>query len=561
MRNPISLENEDFGGLPQVGEVFDEKYRLEGILGVGGMGIVFAATHLRLEEKVALKLLLPQWASEPDIVERFMREGRASIKIRSEHVVRVLDVGIVLSQPYLVLEHLAGRDLEAILKQDGPFLIEAAVDCVLQACEALAEAHVAGIIHRDLKPANLFLTHRADGSPCLKVLDFGISKVLGAPQRLSGFHAHETLPNTVMGSPPYMAPEQLQSSRDADERSDIWSIGAILYELVVGKPPFDAETITELCARVLRDPPPPVTLARGEVHPELEAAILRCLEKDPDQRFANVAELARAFAGFGTASAIASAERISRIVDGGIESSGASLGRLSPTDSPSTRARLKHPSTKPSAAAILESIPPTPLRSSLPSYLLMCAGFLFVGGGIGWMYVHQVVAVNQAESRRPAAELPPALPSASAAFIAPGLASAAAPEAVQSLTTTSAVARTTAVSADAGTASAVVAAAVPSTVIAPAPPKPIESVPVGPAPLAPVATAPAAVAPVAAVRHVRRTRPASTAPPRSAGAPAVDDDDPYALDPTIPAVPLRPAVAPPAPAAPTDTNELFEGRK
>ena len=342
------------------------------------MGIVFAATHLRLDEKVALKLLLPQWAEDAAIVERFMREGRASIKIRSEHVVRVLDVGMVAEQPYLVLEYLAGKDLDALVKAEGALPIPGSIDCILQACEALAEAHMAGIIHRDLKPANLFLTHRADGSPSIKVLDFGISKILTTSQRLSGFHGvqdqQQTMPNTVMGSPPYMSPEQLESSRDADERSDIWSIGAITYELIVGKPPFEADTITALCARVLRDPPPPVSLARGEVHPDLEAAILRCLEKQPENRFATVAELARAFAPFGTASSVASAERISRIIDGGNEPSGAAHVRVSPVDAVGSRFNGGFVSPpKPSAAAILESVPPTPLRSALPGATPPCA--------------------------------------------------------------------------------------------------------------------------------------------------------------------------------------------
>ena len=159
-------------GLPKRGEVFDGKYRVEGVLGVGGMGVVFAARHLRLDERVAIKILLPQWATDPAIVSRFMQEGRSSLKVKSEHVVRVLDDGIIDGRPYLVLEYLDGKDFDAIVAEDGPMPIASAVALLLQACEALAEAHVAGVIHRDLKPANLFLTHRADGSPCVKVLDF-----------------------------------------------------------------------------------------------------------------------------------------------------------------------------------------------------------------------------------------------------------------------------------------------------------------------------------------------------------------------------------------------------
>jgi serine/threonine-protein kinase len=167
MRLSDDIEEHDLSGLPRPGETFDGKYRIEKVLGVGGMGAVLSAIHLRLEERVALKLLLPQWAQDQELVRRFVREGQASIKIRSEHVVRVLDVGLVKEQPYLVLEYLDGSDFAVLIHECGPLAIADAVDCLLQACEALAEAHTSGIIHRDLKPANLFLTHRADGSPCV----------------------------------------------------------------------------------------------------------------------------------------------------------------------------------------------------------------------------------------------------------------------------------------------------------------------------------------------------------------------------------------------------------
>ena len=160
---PLQKQNVDaLRGLPQPGEVWDGKYRIDGILGVGGMGVVFLAMHLRLDERVAIKILLPQWSEDPALVERFTREGRASIKIRSEHVVRVLDVGLVHGRPYLVLEYLEGRDFDAILAETGPMPIAPAVDALLQACEALAEAHVGGVVHRDLKPCLLYTSDAAD---------------------------------------------------------------------------------------------------------------------------------------------------------------------------------------------------------------------------------------------------------------------------------------------------------------------------------------------------------------------------------------------------------------
>ncbi|MGO8998130.1 MAG: serine/threonine-protein kinase [Polyangiaceae bacterium] len=387
--------------MPKPGDIFDDKYCIDGVVGVGGMGVVLAATHLRLDERVAIKFLLPQWAADSALVERFMREGRASAKIRSEHVVRVLDVGLVLDQPYLVLEYLVGQDFQALVEERGPMLIPDAVDRLLQACEALAEAHMGGIIHRDLKPANLFLTHRADGSACVKVLDFGLSKVAAHGHRLSGLKTQATLASAVMGSPTYMAPEQMQSATSADERSDIWSIGVILHELIAGKPPFDAETVTALCACVLRDPPPPLRRVCANVPQALEEIVLRCLEKDPAKRVPDVAELARALAPFGSASSHASAETISRIVDGEGGSKagtrGASLATLADS-SP------RHP--RPTASAMLSLA--TPMRSPATGYALAVGAVLLMVGGVGWVLIRQSEDLHAAESRNAPAQLAPA---------------------------------------------------------------------------------------------------------------------------------------------------------
>src|SRR5262245_19524317 len=185
------------------GDVIAGKYRVERELGAGGMGVVVAATHLQLDQRVALKFLLPQVACDAAWVERFSREARAAVKIQSEHVARVLDVGTLPSgQPYMVMEYLDGSDLAQVVRQHGGLPGQEAIEYVLQACEALAEAHAAGIVHRDLKPANLFLTRRADGSPCVKVLDFGISKaMLVGPQERPGSPLTQT--SALMGSPRY----------------------------------------------------------------------------------------------------------------------------------------------------------------------------------------------------------------------------------------------------------------------------------------------------------------------------------------------------------------------
>ncbi|WP_437519844.1 serine/threonine-protein kinase [Sorangium sp. So ce726] len=296
-------------GLVRPGQVIAEKYRVERVIGAGGMGVVVAATHLQLEERVAIKLLLPEAAKSRTLAERFVREARAAVKVKSEHVARVTDVGTLDSgTPYMVMEYLSGSDLADALRAGGPMTPQAAVEYVLQACEALAEAHAAGIIHRDLKPANLFLTRRADSSPCVKVLDFGISKVVsgGSDPRITDTKA-------IMGSPLYMSPEQLKSSRDVDARTDIWSLGVILFELLTGAPPFDGATMPQLCVAIMQGIPSPLAAFRSDVPPALEAVIRKCLEKLPEQRFRHVGELAEALAPFATGRARLSIDRISGI--------------------------------------------------------------------------------------------------------------------------------------------------------------------------------------------------------------------------------------------------------
>ncbi len=300
------------------GDVLAGKYRVERILGMGGMGVVVAATHLHLEQRVAIKFLLPEIAKHPETVARFSREARAAVRIQSEHVGKVLDVGALdTGSPYMVMEFLEGCDLSDLVKSRGPRPWNEAVEYVLQACEAMAEAHKIGIIHRDLKPANLFLTRRPDGSPCVKVLDFGISKVADSPD---GQALTQTA--AMMGSPKYMSPEQLKSSRDVDARTDIWALGVILYELLSGEGAFRADTVPQLYVAIIQDPPQP--LKRTDVPPGLIAVIMRCLEKEPARRFQNVAELSMALNEFASQTARTSIERISRIQ--GVQSPAATMG-------------------------------------------------------------------------------------------------------------------------------------------------------------------------------------------------------------------------------------------
>ena len=298
---------------PREGDVLAGKFRIERVLGVGGMGMVVSAMHLHLDERVAIKFLLPEALANAEAVARFGREARAAVKIKSEHVARVTDVGALeTGAPYMVMELLRGQDLSQLLRDHGALPVPVAVQYVLQGCEALAEAHAIGIVHRDLKPANLFLTTRADGSPCIKVLDFGISKV--ANKSGSGSDMGMTRTQSIMGSPLYMSPEQMASARDVDQRSDIWAVGTVLYELVTGRVPFEAETMPQLCTLILHQDPPSPRSIRADVPEGLDQAIMHCLRKDRNQRYANVAMLAADLAVFSPDVGPRSAERISRVL-------------------------------------------------------------------------------------------------------------------------------------------------------------------------------------------------------------------------------------------------------
>ena len=274
-----------------VGDVLAGKYRVESVLGQGGMGVVVAALHLHLQERVALKFLRP--GGNADLHGRFLREARVAAKLRSEHVVKVTDVGTLESgAPFMVMEYVDGTDLRALLRSEGPLPVCRAVDYVLQACEGLAHAHALGVVHRDLKPSNLLLTTRRDGSALVKVFDFGISKA-----RIMGGVETEDLTSEgmMLGSPRYMAPEQLLGTAEVDPRSDVWSLGVVLYEMLAGVPPFSGSSAARTCVMVVgSDPPPSLRERRPDVSQALEAAIFQALERNLSGRTRNVAEFADA---------------------------------------------------------------------------------------------------------------------------------------------------------------------------------------------------------------------------------------------------------------------------
>ncbi len=314
------------GARVKPGDVLGGKYKVERVLGAGGMGIVVAARHVDLGQRVALKFMLKEAMSDPAHAERFLREAKSAVQLKSAHTARVLDVGRLKNgEPFMVMEYLGGRDLDAELHARGPLPPHVAVDYILQASEAMAEAHGLGMIHRDLKPKNLFLTSTVDGRPLVKVLDFGLAKTLGSHGDVS-----LTATNTVFGSPQYMSPEQMRSSKDVDFRSDIWSMGVCLYELLTGRVPFDAQGVAEICAMVLKDPAPRPSLLVPGLPSDLEEVVLTCLEKDVTRRYQSIADLAFALQRY--AADAGSANRILQVMQSAQKVEHPTVVNLPPVD-------------------------------------------------------------------------------------------------------------------------------------------------------------------------------------------------------------------------------------
>jgi serine/threonine-protein kinase len=285
------------------GDVLAGKYRVDELLGWGAMGFVLRAWHTELDEPVAVKLLLPELAQNDEALVRFEREARVAFKIKSEHVTRVLDVGRLESgQPYMVMEFLDGVELgELVYGSRGvepkALPIHDVIDYVLQACDALLEAHGLGIVHRDLKPDNLFLARRNDGTHCVKLLDFGLSKLVSRASRAPRERAI-TGEAQAMGTAHYMSPEQWVAAKTVGPAADIWALGVILYEAVSGSSPFQRNNYAAMCNAVLHEEPPPLAELRPDVPPGLDEAIRGCLKKAPEERYASVADLAAALLPF-----------------------------------------------------------------------------------------------------------------------------------------------------------------------------------------------------------------------------------------------------------------------
>jgi hypothetical protein len=293
--DPRSRISQPEGDVPvAAGERIGGRYVIEGMLAEGGMGVVCLGRHTELEQRVAIKFLRETYAGNESLVQRFLNEARAAATLKSEHVVRVMDVGQLESgRPYLVMEHLEGTDLEEEVIKSGPFDVDRAVRYALEVCDALMEAHSCGIIHRDIKPENLFLASVGNGREIVKVVDFGLAKRLDTPERVV-----TTGPQDSMGSPCYMSPEQITTPHQIDVRTDIWSLGVVLYRLLSGAMPFDGTTVLEVYARVLNAAPKSLCRVRPDIDATLDAIVVRCLEKDPALRYQTIGDLAAALSSY-----------------------------------------------------------------------------------------------------------------------------------------------------------------------------------------------------------------------------------------------------------------------
>ncbi len=375
--------------LLHTGEVVAGKYRIEGVLGAGGMATVYSAWHAELEQRVALKMLHAAHGADATTVKRFVREARNVARIQSEHVAHIMDVGRHSSgQAFMVMEYLEGSDLAVLLKQRGPLAVGDVADYLVQVCHALAVAHGMGIVHRDLKPANLFLTHRVDDTACVKVLDFGIATAFYEPPQLGEL----TSTTNVIGSPKYMSPEQLANAKDVDPRSDIWSLGVIAYRLLTGQLPFMGSNIVDFAMNLSIAPVPP-RAHRPEIPEAFEAIVMRCMERDRERRWPDVDGLVTALAPFLTPAVSPLVGSIHRIADG---NRGRSFGDIPAIeiDTSDSRILLADGPSETTQAALVPSTatmrPPEPRRSRRPLVVgIALLGSIIVVGAIAGLQLRR----------------------------------------------------------------------------------------------------------------------------------------------------------------------------
>jgi eukaryotic-like serine/threonine-protein kinase len=358
------------------GSLLAGKYRVERVLGEGGMGIVAAATHEVLGQRVAVKFLHAHVSLLPDFVERFHREAKAAAGIESEHVARVLDVGTLDNgAPYMVMEYLEGEDLNQLLERKGTFTVHDSIEYILQACDALALAHAARIIHRDLKPANLFLA-RQHGRHLVKLLDFGISKAIDGK---TGDNLTQT--SAMMGTALYMSPEQLRKRKDLDERVDIWALGVMLYEFVTGRLPFEGDSLPEVIALILEGKATPVLEHAPQLDPSFVAVIDRCMATDRDQRYMGVGDLALALLPFANTASRVYVDRITRVIPPRGPSPVLTIPPATIPSPPAPPSITAPPGSLPSAMVQTGPVP-TP-GSRWPIFALAAGAVVLAVGGVG----------------------------------------------------------------------------------------------------------------------------------------------------------------------------------
>jgi len=391
MANELSTQVQEvqLPALFEPGKLVQDRYQLLHLIGSGGVCFVLAARHAGFDELVALKFLQPEFADNAEAVRRFTLEARTCFKLRSEHIVRVFDVGMYEGVPFLAMELLQGTDLRGFLNKQTDYMpIARAVDFMLQVCDALSVAHGIGIIHRDIKPENLFIVGDADADLIVKVLDFGISKV-ALVEGLPDLRITQRFTQVAVGTPPYMSPEQVRSAGDLDARADLWSVGCVLYELVTGMSPFSRGSVIQSCAAVLEyDPIPPHEL-RPSVPLELSAVIMRCLQKAPVDRYEDVGQLAMALSSFGTGRYVAYAERC-RV---NLMSADPALRRATPQP---YRASAEHGDYL-TGSKMRQPLPPR--QSASPRNFQVTGSFQGTGSEAAWRHG------NTANSSAPAAEL------------------------------------------------------------------------------------------------------------------------------------------------------------
>ena len=405
-------------GLPAAGEVLGGKYVIGRVLGRGGMGVVYEARHQKLQQSVAVKVLREDLLDDRESTARFEREARAAARLSSPHTARIYDVDATpAGVPYIVMEYLEGHDLAATLTARGGALpVAEAVDWVLQACAAMAEAHAAGIVHRDLKPSNLFAAENVANAPLVKVLDFGISKIT-----IDHLEENLTSDTTVLGTPHYMAPEQVTAGK-VDGRTDLWALSVILYRALTGELPFQAPTATALAVAIATEPPTPIADRGAALPPELAQVVMAGLSKRAEDRPASVQALAAAIAPFGSGrfgipkAPTPSSPGLPRTTP---PTSTARMPRTPPgpvTPPPTSTARLTAPS-RPAAPADPETgstwgrtAPPTTALARGRTVLVALAA----GLALGLLATAGVVGYRRATAERLAVEPPTPRPIASA---------------------------------------------------------------------------------------------------------------------------------------------------